>query len=55
MDYGIDVVNNEGTKSAKLDVSTDSKNTNIEKKVINNKENKISNVKILGVFLQKEL
>ena len=53
LDYGIDVVNNEGTKSAKLDVSTDSKNTNIEKKVINNKENKISNVKILGVFPTK--
>lgn len=53
-EYGIDVINNEGTKSAKLAVSADSRNVTIEKKIINNKENKISNVKILGVFPTKE-
>lgn len=53
-EYGIDIINNEGTKSAKLAVSADSKNITIEKKIINNKENKISNVRILGVFPTKE-
>lgn len=51
---GINVVNNEGTKTAKLEVSADSKNITTEKKIINNKENKISNVKILGTFPTKE-
>lgn len=53
-EYGIDIINNEGTKSAKLAVSEDSRNITIEKKIINNKENRISNVKILGVFPTKE-
>lgn len=53
-EYGIEVVNNEGTKNAKLAVSSDTKNVTIEKKIINNKENKISDVKILGVFPTKE-
>lgn len=54
LEYGIDVVNNEGIKTAELPVSSDIKNVTIEKKIINNKENKISNVKILGVFPTKE-
>ena len=53
-DYGIDVINNEGTKSAKLAISSDEKNITIQKKIVNNKENKISNVKILGILPTKE-
>lgn len=53
-EYGIDIINNEGTKLSKLAVSADSKNVTTEKKIINNKENKVSNVKILGVFPTKE-
>lgn len=52
--YGIELVNNEGKDSAQLDVSTDTKNVSIQKKIINNKENKISNVKILGTFPTKD-
>ncbi len=52
--YGIELVNNEGKNSAQLDVSTDTKNVSIQKKIINNKENKISNVKILGTFPTKD-
>ena len=53
-DYGINVINNEGTKSAKLQVSSEEKNITIQKNIINNKENKISNVKILGVLPTKD-
>lgn len=52
--YGIDFVNNQGTNSAQLQVSADTKNVTIQKKIINNKENKISNVRILGTFPTKE-
>lgn len=52
-EYGLEVVNNRGVKAARLDVSTDTKNVVIEKKVINNKENAISDVKILGIFPTK--
>ena len=53
-DYGIDVINNEGTKSSKLQISSEEKNITIKKKIINNKDNKISNVKILGILPTKE-
>lgn len=53
-DYGIDVINNEGTKSSKLQISSEAKNVAIKKKIINNKDNKISNVKILGILPTKE-
>lgn len=53
-EYGIDVVNNEGTEVAELAMSDTVKNVTISKKVINNKENKISDVKILGVFPTKQ-
>ena len=53
-EYGIDVVNNEGTKEAKLQVSTDTKNATVKKEIINNKGNKIANVKILGTFPTKD-
>lgn len=54
LEYGIDIVNNEGVESGNLDVSADTKDITIDKKIINNKENKISDVKILGVFPTKE-
>ena len=53
-EYAIDVVNNEGVKSGELEVSADAKTANIEKRIINNKENKISDIKILGVFPTKD-
>lgn len=52
-EYGIDVVNNEGNEKAQLTVSDNEKTVTIEKKIINNKENKISEVKVLGVFPTK--
>ncbi len=53
-EYGIDLVNNQGVVDGQLPVATDTKTVNIEKRIINNKGNKISNVKILGVFPTKE-
>ena len=53
-EYGIDLVNNQGANAGELPVSTDTKTVNIQKRIINNKENKISNVKILGAFPTKD-
>ena len=53
-EYGIDLVNNQGANAGELQVSTDTKTVNIQKRIINNKENKISNVKILGAFPTKD-
>ena len=53
-EYGIDLVNNQGVEDGELPVSTDTKTVNIQKRIINNKENKISNVKILGSFPTKD-
>lgn len=52
-EYGIELVNNEGIKEGRLQVSADTKNATIKKEIINNKGNKITNVKILGVFPTK--
>lgn len=52
-EYGLDVINNRGVKSAKLEIASEAKNVTIEKKIINNKENAISDVKILGTFPTK--
>ena len=54
LDYGIDVINNDGEKTAKLQTSETEKNVTIEKNIINNNEDKISNVKILGTFPTKD-
>lgn len=53
-DYGINVINNDGEKTAKLQTSETEKNVTIEKNIINNNEEKISNVKILGTFPTKD-
>lgn len=52
-DYGIEVVNNEGNKNAKLAIAGQSKTVNIEKEIINNQESEISDVKVLGTFPTK--
>lgn len=52
-DYGVELINNEGNKTATLGVSEQSKNIKIENEIINNEENEISNVKILGTFPTK--
>ena len=54
LDYGINVINNEGEKTAKLKTSEQSKNVTIEKNIINNTQGKISNVTILGTFPTKD-
>lgn len=49
-DYGIEVINNDGNKTGKINLSEESKETNIENEIINNQESQISNVKVLGIF-----
>lgn len=53
-EYGIELVNNNGVETAELAVSDNTKNVTINKKIINNKENKISNVQVLGTFPTKD-
>lgn len=53
-EYGINVINNEGEKTARLSTSETAKDVTIEKNIINNNQDKISNVKILGTFPTKD-
>ena len=53
-DLGIDVVNNAGNSTATLNVNQNEISTSVEKQVINNKSEEISNVQILGTFPTKE-
>lgn len=53
-DYGIEVINNEGNKVAKLKISDDIKNTEIRSEIINNVGTSINNVNILGTFPTKD-
>ena len=48
--FGIDVVNNQGNANGELKISSDRDEAVYQKRIINNKENKISNVRILGTF-----
>ena len=48
--FGIDVVNNQGNANGELKISSDRDEVVYQKRIINNKENKISNVRILGTF-----
>ena len=50
VDYGIEVINNEGTKTGTLPVASEAKNISFENTIINNKGNEISDVKILGLL-----
>lgn len=49
-EYGIEVVNNEGTKTGKIEISDKEKNATVVNKIVNNNENKISDVRILGIL-----
>lgn len=49
-DYGIETINNEGTKQGKLQLGTETKTTTVKSEIFNNQENQIENVKILGTF-----
>lgn len=52
--YGVEVINNEGNKLAKLAINTESTDAKIESEIINNVGNRINNVNILGTFPTKE-
>lgn len=54
VNYGIEVVSNQGEKEGKLELSTDSKQFDVRKQIINNKENKITDIKILGFYPTKD-
>lgn len=53
-EYGIDIINNEGNEKVQLELNKEAKSATINKRIINNKENAISNVRILGTFPTKE-
>lgn len=53
-EYGIEVINSEGTDTATLPVSSEAKNITFENTIINNKEIAISDVTILGTLPTKE-
>lgn len=53
-DYGIEVVNNEGNKLGTLELAQKQKTVKVENEIINNEENQIDNIKILGTFPTKD-
>lgn len=53
-DYGIEVINNEGNKDAKLAINDETKNIQISNEVINNVGNAVNNVNIIGTFPTKD-
>lgn len=53
-EYGIEQINNEGETTGKLGINQGLKSTTINKTIINNKEDVIKDVKILGIFPTKE-
>lgn len=56
-DYGIEVINNQGNKETVLPINQNTRGTKtstVENEIINNEENEISNVSILGTFPTKE-
>ena len=52
-EYNLEVVNNEGNTTAKLDLGTEAKQATMQSEIINNNEGNISNVKILGTYPTK--
>ena len=52
-DYGVEIINNQGEKEGKLELSSDSKQFDVKKQIINNKENKITDIRILGCYPTK--
>lgn len=54
-DYGVEIINNEEEdKTVTLDMNSDKKVIKVENEIINNNENKITNVRILGTLPSKE-
>lgn len=56
-DYGVEVINNQGNKEVTLPINSRTRtvnNTRIENEIINNEENEIKNVSILGTFPTKD-
>lgn len=54
LDYGIEVINNEGNKVARLKIDDEVKNIEIRNELINNIGTSINNVNILGTFPTKD-
>ncbi len=52
-EYGMQIINNEGEKTSKLELSADAKNITFESEIINNSGDQVSNVKILGTYPNK--
>ena len=52
-DYGMSAIGEEETKTSKLELGADAKQSKINIEVINNNEEKINNVKVLGEFPTK--
>lgn len=50
----IEVINNDGTKNAKLEIGAEQKQITINSEIMNNNSGSISDVKILGTFPTKE-
>ena len=50
----IEIINNEGNKTAKLDIGVDSQELTINSEVMNNNSGTISDVRILGTFPTKD-
>lgn len=53
-EYGLEIVNNNGEKSAKLELGADGKRATVSSQIMNNHENEVSDVKILGTFPTKD-
>lgn len=56
-DYGIEVINNQGNKEITIPINQKARGTRtttVENEIINNEENEISNVSILGIYPTKD-
>lgn len=53
-DYGIEVINNEGNKNARLKINDEARSAHITSEIINNVGSTINDVNILGVFPTKD-
>lgn len=54
-EYGVEIVNNEEPeKTVTLDMNADNKVVKIENEIVNNNENKVTNVKVLGTLPNKD-
>lgn len=49
-DYGVEVVNDNGNKEGELSIGDSAKTTVVENDIINNNEEQVSNVSVLGIF-----